>query len=191
MKLAHRLRAEHDAVMVGVGTVLADNPHLTVRLAPGQSPLRIVVDSTLRMPMASHVLVDGDARTLVATTPRAPDDRVAEVRHSGAEVVIVRHDASGHVDLPELMRQLRLRGVGSVLLEGGRQLITSAFRGRLVDRLVVCISPKLMGAGIEAVGDLGIDHLCDALIFEDSLFLHLEGDIIFDGRLAARDGVST
>lgn len=191
LKLAHRLRAEHDAVMVGVGTVLADNPRLTVRLVPGQSPLRVVVDSTLRLPMAAHVLADGDARTLVATTSRSPADRVAAVRQSGADVLVVEHDAGGHVDLTELMRRLRLRGVGSVLLEGGRQLITTAFRERLVDRLVVCISPKVMGTGIEAVGDLGIDHLCDALVFEDSVFLQLEGDIIFDGRLTAKDRISS
>jgi riboflavin-specific deaminase-like protein len=186
LHLAHRLRADHEAIMVGVGTVLADDPRLTVRLVEGCSPLRVVVDSTLRLPMSANVLCDGAARTLVATTARAPHQRMDEVRRLGVEVLVMGQDGEGRVDLHDLLRRLYARGVGSMLLEGGRQLITSALRARLVDRLVVCISPKVMGTGIEAVGDLGVDWLGEALTFEESVFMNLEGDIIFDGRLATR-----
>jgi riboflavin biosynthesis pyrimidine reductase len=136
--------------------------------------------------MSANVLCDGTARTLVATTARAPHQRMDEVRRLGVEVLVMGQDGEGRVDLHDLLRRLYARGVGSMLLEGGRQLITSALRARLVDRLVVCISPKVMGTGIEAVGDLGVDWLGEALTFEESVFMNLEGDIIFDGRLATR-----
>jgi riboflavin-specific deaminase-like protein len=182
--LAHRLRAEHEAVMVGRGTVLADNPRLTVRLVPGRSPIRIVIDSTLRTPEHAHVLTDGAAPTLVATTARAPRDRVESLRLRGIEVAVLAEDEQGQVCLPELMRYLGERGIKTVLVEGGRGLITGLLRQRLVDRLIVCIAPKIVGAGIEAIGDLGIDTMDGALTFTQSSVTTLGEDIIFDGQVA-------
>lgn len=185
LRLAHRLRAEHDAVMVGTGTVLADNPRLTVRLVDGPSPLRVIVDSALRLPLDCNVLCDGAAPTLVATTSRAPEERMAAVLSRGAELLVVSADDEGRVDLRELLGELSSRGVATVLLEGGRQLITTALRARLVDRLVVCISPMVMGTGIEAVGDLGIDCLSETLTFANTSFDRLGDDLIFEGLVAA------
>lgn len=183
LRLAHELRAQHDAVLVGVGTVLADNPRLTVRLAPGVSPVRIVIDSALRIPLDAHLLVDGAAPTIVATTDRAPPDRIRRVRNQGAETLLVDRDHSGRVDLQDLLRRLGARGISTVLIEGGSAVITSAFRTRTVDRLVVCIAPKLIGDGIPAVGDLEIARMDDALRFVEVSFTSLEEDVIFDGRL--------
>jgi riboflavin-specific deaminase-like protein len=183
LRLAHELRASHQAVLVGVGTILADNPRLTVRLAAGRSPRRIVVDSTLRLPLDAHVLTDGAAETLLATTARAPEGRLRTVRRCGAEVLVVGQDRAGCVDLGDLLRRLARLGVSSVLLEGGRGLITSALRERLVDRLVVCIAPKVIGSGIEAVGDLDIRRLGEALTFARASFTALGQDVIFDGYL--------
>jgi riboflavin-specific deaminase-like protein len=170
--------------MVGVGTVLADNPRLTVRLVPGPSPARVVVDSTLRIPLDANVLVDGAARTVIATTKRAPEERIQALRAAGAEVLVVEADCSGGVDLAELLVRLAGLGLRSVLLEGGQRLITSALARGLVDRLVVCIALKVIGAGIEAVGDLHIRRISEALTFAESGFSRLEEDIIFDGRFA-------
>jgi riboflavin-specific deaminase-like protein len=180
LKLAHKLRAEHAAVLVGVGTVIADDPRLTVRLVPGASPLRVVLDSTLRLPLTCNLLTDGAAPSLVLTTSRAAPDRVAAVRSLGADVQLVPAAADGRVDVRCAIEQL---GVPSLLIEGGGGIITSALRQRLVQRLVVCISPKLIGAGIEAVSDLGIEKLRDALTFESSTFTPMEEDVIFDGTV--------
>jgi 5-amino-6-(5-phosphoribosylamino)uracil reductase/diaminohydroxyphosphoribosylaminopyrimidine deaminase/5-amino-6-(5-phosphoribosylamino)uracil reductase len=184
LRLAHELRAAHQAVMVGIGTALVDNPQLTVRLVPGRSPLRIVADSTLRLPLDSHLCCDGAARTLIATTNRAPRERIEAARAAGAEVVVAEQDGAGRVDLRDLFRRLAERNVESLLIEGGGRLITSALQQRLVDRLVVCIAPKLIGAGVEAVGDLSILRLSDAMTFTRSSFTPLGEDIIFDGQLA-------
>lgn len=181
LRLAHQLRVAHGAVMVGIGTVLVDNPRLTVRHVPGNSPLRVIVDSGLRIPLDASVLTDGAAPTLIATSERASKERAAEVRRPGVDVVTLGHDDTGRVRLEELLEYLAGRGVRSVLIEGGRSLITSALQGWLVDRLVVCISPKLLGEGIDAVGDLGIQRLSDALTFDRSRFIPLGEDLIFDG----------
>jgi 3,4-dihydroxy 2-butanone 4-phosphate synthase/GTP cyclohydrolase II len=186
LRLAHELRAAHDAVLVGIGTVLADDPKLTVRLVPGDSPVRVVVDSQLRIPPDANVLRAADARTIIATTPLASEERAAAIRARGADVLRVKADADGHVDLRELLARLRADGVRSVLIEGGRGIITAALRERLVDRLTVCIAPKVIGEGITAVGDLHIDRLRDAMTFERAGFVAYGGDVVFYGEPAAR-----
>jgi diaminohydroxyphosphoribosylaminopyrimidine deaminase / 5-amino-6-(5-phosphoribosylamino)uracil reductase len=189
--LAHRLRASHAAVLVGVGTVVADNPRLTVRLVPGGSPLRVVADSTLRLPPTANVLTDGAARTVIATTDRAPEARVAEMRGLGTEVLVVGRDAEGRVDLGKLLAKLLEMDVTSVLVEGGRGIITTALRERLVQRAIICIAPKILGAGVEAVGDLSICRLADALTFAEASFTPLGEDLIFDGWLDRASGAET
>ena len=180
LRLAHRLRAEHTVVLVGIGTVLADNPRLTVRLVAGASPRRVVVDSTLRLPLDCHLLADGAAPTLVATTERAAPERVAAVRATGADVLVLTPTEDGRVDLKRLLERFQ---TDSVLIEGGGGIITSALQQHLAQRLVVCIAPRVIGAGIEAVGDLHTERLRDALAFHSSSFTLLEDDVIFDGQL--------
>lgn len=182
LELAHGLRATHAAVMVGVGTVLADDPRLTVRHVPGPDPLRVVVDSTLRLPLDAHVLAEHPERTIIATTARAPQRRIAAIRTRGANVITVSEDAQGRVDLAETARRLKALGVASLLVEGGAAVITSALRAALVDRLVVCIAPKVVGAGIEAIGNLDILRLSEALTFRQARFTSLGDDVIFDGE---------
>ena len=186
LRLAHELRAAHDAVLVGIGTVLTDDPKLTVRLVPGRSPVRVVVDSRLRVPPDANVLAPEDARTIVATTARAAEERAAAIRRRGAEVLRVDADPDGHVDLRDLLARLRSDGIRSLLIEGGRGIITSALRGCLVDRLTVCIAPKVIGEGIAAVGDLHIDRLRDAITFERAGFIACGGDVVFYGEPAVR-----
>jgi diaminohydroxyphosphoribosylaminopyrimidine deaminase / 5-amino-6-(5-phosphoribosylamino)uracil reductase len=185
-RLQHRLRATHDAVLVGVGTALADDPRLTVRLVEGRSPLRVVVDSTLRIPLGSKLLTDGAAPTLIATTARARPETVAAVTALGAEVVTLPCDVCGRVDLKALFDHLAGRGVESLMIEGGGDVITSVLRERLVDRLVVAIAPKLIGRGVDAVHDLDIRRMGDALTFADARFEPLGQDVIFEGTVVYR-----
>jgi riboflavin-specific deaminase-like protein len=187
LRLAHQLRAEHAAVLVGRGTVQADNPRLTVRLVDGPSPRRVVVDSQLRLPLTTNLLVDGAAPTCVATTRAAPPERVQAVRERGADVLVVEADGHGQVDLRRLLACLAAEyGLDSVLIEGGGGVITSALRQGVVERLVVCIAARLIGAGVAAVGDLGVTRLQDAPGFSQARFTLLEEDVIFEGQLAVR-----
>lgn len=185
VRYAHQLRAEHDAIMVGIGTLLADNPRLTVRHVPGRSPLRVVVDSSLRTPLDAAVLANGAAAgtVLAIAMQRADPARVATVRALGATVLELPADAAGHTDLQALLAALAERGIGSVMVEGGAGLITALLRERLATRAAVCVAPAIMGAGLEAVGELGVRDLAHMLRLE-GVTLHQYGpDVIFDGRL--------
>ena len=181
---AHEMRASHDAVMIGVGTACADDPRLTVRYAPGDDPLRVVVDSSLRLPPTAAVLANRAATgTVLAVTGRAPKARCEEVRALGARVLELPEDASGRVDLTTLMAVLREGGVRSVMVEGGAALITSLLYARLVDRLAVCVAPKILGRGMEAIGDLGICELVDSIALVDLSVTTLGSDLILDARV--------
>src|SRR5205085_3519556 len=133
------------AIMIGIGTVLADDPQLNVRLVSGSDPLRVIVDSLLRTPLAARVLAGGAARhTLMATSALADRARREAVEQLGAQIVTLpTHPGSSWLDLALLLSGLKARGVQSVLVEGGSCIITSLLAQRLVDRLIVAIAPKL------------------------------------------------
>jgi len=180
--VAHRLRAEHDAIMVGVGTILSDDPLLTVRLAQGTDPLRVVVDSALRTPLTARVLTSDTAHTVLATTDAAPPQRVTAVCGLGARVYRLPK-REGRVDLPALLHALAAEGIQSVLVEGGAGLVTELLRLRCADRVAIFIAPKLTGAGIEAVGDLGTRTIGDALTFAEPSVDTIGQDILFRGYI--------
>ncbi len=190
LRFAHKLRAEHDAVAVGAGTACKDDPRLTVRLVPGKDPLRVVVDSSLRTPLSAALLADGAAEgTVLAVTERASEGRCEEALSLGATVIKVPANAAGRVDLRVLLSELYSSlGVRSVMVEGGAALITSFLHDRLVDRLAVCIAPKILGRGIEAVGDLGISDLSDSLILADTSVTPYGVDLVLDSRVEYPDG---
>jgi diaminohydroxyphosphoribosylaminopyrimidine deaminase/5-amino-6-(5-phosphoribosylamino)uracil reductase len=184
-RFAHQLRREHDAIMVGIGTVLADDPQLSVRLVRGRDPLRIVVDTSLRIPIAARVLADHAAsHTLIVTSEAAEISREQEIASRGAEVLRLPADTvhSG-VNIERLLEALARRGIASVLVEGGKGMITSLLAAHAVDRLVAVIAPKIIGKGIEAIGDLGITRLDDAIVFSSVKTRKLGPDTVFDGRL--------
>lgn len=180
---AHQLRAAHDVVLVGVGTVIADDPLLTVRLAPGRSPSRAILDSQLRIPIGSKVLVEAPETTIVVTSERATIDRQNALRNLGVSIVVVPADTDGRVNLPAALRCLRDRGLDSVLVEGGSETITSFLRHGLVTRLSVCIAPIVVGTGIPAVGDLGIRRLGNAQRFRSATWRHFGDEVVLEAEL--------
>jgi 5-amino-6-(5-phosphoribosylamino)uracil reductase/diaminohydroxyphosphoribosylaminopyrimidine deaminase/5-amino-6-(5-phosphoribosylamino)uracil reductase len=180
---AHTLRAQHDALLVGVGTVLRDNPRLTVRLVAGRNPLRVVADSALRTPPTAAVFDSPGATWLAAVGPVDPARQQA-LEARGARVLALPAGPDGRVDPLWLLDALARERVRSVLVEGGAALITTLLRERLVHRLVVCVAPKVLGSGVEAIGDLGIARLAEALTFRRSVFRPSGADVLFEGDLA-------
>lgn len=184
LKFAHQLRAEHDAILVGIGTVLKDNPTLTVRRVRGRNPLRVVVDSALAIALEANVLQNiSQTPTLIATTKTASDPYFQKLAAAGAELVTVEADERNHVHLKQLLKILAARNISSVLIEGGAQIITSALQDNLVNRLVTVIAPKIIGKGIEAIGDLHIHDLKEAKLLSVKRVTKKGMDLIMDSRL--------
>jgi 3,4-dihydroxy 2-butanone 4-phosphate synthase/GTP cyclohydrolase II len=160
-RVAHAMRAGCDAVLVGARTMLQDDPQLTVRMVPGASPMRVVLDSTLRTPATAKVLSD-DAATLILCRPGADAARQRELAATG---VMVREVAGGPdgLRITDVLRLLRSLGVASLLVEGGGRVITSMLQASAVDRVVVSVSPTIIGAGVEAVGPLGVSRVSEGI----------------------------
>jgi GTP cyclohydrolase II len=153
--LTHKLRAAHDAILVGIGTLLADNPRLTVRLVEGKNPQPVVVDSRLRFPLDASLLQDHPLSPWIATTDQADDDRQRELETAGARVLRLPAQANGQVHLARLLEQLGELGLNSLMVEGGAGIITSFLSERLVDFLVLTVVPTLVG-GLHAVDNLEV-----------------------------------
>ncbi len=163
--LVHRLRATCKAIMVGVGTVIADDPRLTVRHVTGNDPLRIVVDSHLRTPEHAALLsADLAPGTLIATTESAPEHQ-ARFLARGMELVVCK-SCDGKVDLGDLWDKLGTRGIQSLLLEGGSRLAGEALKRGLINECVFFYAPKVVGAdGISPFGISGSTTMAEAIPF--------------------------
>ena len=184
LRLAHKLRSVHDGVLVGVGTVLVDDPSLTVRLVKGKNPQRVIVDGRLRIPLKAKVLNDEAVdKTTIVTTEGANRKKAQSLKHLGAEILWAAKNYRGEVDMNDLLEKLGRMGVTSVLVEGGSQIITSFLRERLADKIVLVVAPKLIGEGIEAVGNLEIRDLREALRISRMKTRRLGDDIVIEGYL--------
>lgn len=188
----HRLRHRYDAVLVGVNTVLADNPSLTARLPEGRGrdPVRIVLDSSARTPPDARIITQESlASTIIAVTEEAAEERVTALSRAGAQIVVTPA-RKGRVDLAWLMKELAAREITSVLIEGGGEVHASALSAGIVDKVVFFIAPKIIG-GKEApgpVGGCGADRLAGAVTLRDVSVSRLGEDILVEGYVRAGNG---
>lgn len=181
---SHRLRSSNDAVLVGVNTILKDNPLLTARLVQGKNPLRVIVDSRLRTPLNARIIRDiKSAPVLIATTRKAPLKRMRQFKKKGVDIAIIVEDKQGEVDFKRLIRALSKRGVKSMLVEGGSRVLTSFLKNKLADRLIVFVAPKIMGRGIEAVGDLSVVEVARCIRLKLNRVKNIDGDLICTASL--------
>ncbi len=167
---AHLLRATHDAILVGTGTVIADDPQLTCRL-PGlgeRSPVRVALDRRLRIPPGARLIAEArHTPTWVVTLNSADPARQQALRDAGVEIIAAEPDAAGHIDLAQALGLLGARGLTRLLVEGGGHLAAALLRAGPVDRLVWLHAPLLLGGdAMPAIAALGLDALADAPAFE-------------------------
>jgi diaminohydroxyphosphoribosylaminopyrimidine deaminase / 5-amino-6-(5-phosphoribosylamino)uracil reductase len=180
---AHVLRHEHDAVLVGIDTVLADDPQLSVRL-PGRwkQPARIVLDSRGRLPLSAKLLCDTEtAPVFVATAEAMPPERRAALEACGARI-LQTSSGDGRVNLPELWRQLYDCDIYSVLIEGGAHVVGAALASRTVDKVVFFVAPLIIGGdGMSAIAGFGVQKLADAHRLHDVHIEQLNDDVMISG----------
>jgi diaminohydroxyphosphoribosylaminopyrimidine deaminase/5-amino-6-(5-phosphoribosylamino)uracil reductase len=186
----HKLRDRYDSILVGIGTVLADDPSLTVRLPDGmgKNPIRIIVDSKARAPLTSKVVCDGAAHTIIAVTAKADIQHIKELEDAGAEVLIVNDGEQ--VDMKRLFALLGQRDISSVFVEGGSTINYSLLENHLADKMYAFIAPKLIGGrkALTSVGGAGIASLNEAVLLERVSTEMLEEDILISGYFKKTGG---
>lgn len=182
----HALRSISDAVMVGVGTVFADDPLLTSRIKGGRDPRRVIVDSTLRMPLQAKVFHAGSSAGTIVATCSADTSRIGAVESLGAEVLRCRN-LNGRVDLHDLMTLLGGMGVQSILLEGGAQLAGALLHARLIDRCIFFYAPRLLGGdGTGLFAGAAVERMADAIPMENISVKRCGDDIMIEGEPSYR-----
>ena len=177
----HQLRSEVDAVMVGLNTVLRDNPELTPRLVKGKDPMKIVVDSRLKIPKSCNLMKD-PSKLIIATTGKAPKSAIKKFQQKGINVLISKLK-NGFVDLEDLMRQLGKHEITSIMIEGGSQLNSSAIKEGIVDKALIFTAPKIIGNGIGAIGSLGIKKINKAINLKNPVCRKIGRDVLIEGYL--------
>lgn len=181
----YKLRDIYDGIMVGINTVIEDNPMLTARVDGGKNPIRIVVDSNLKININANVVQDKSAKTIVATTDKADKDKILKLQAQNVDVIVVDKDENDKVDIEKLLNILGQQNICSILVEGGATLSGSFVAKKLVDKVYFFIAPKIIG-GKEAktpVAGTGILNLQEALALKDIQIEKLEEDILIIGRV--------
>jgi 2,5-diamino-6-(ribosylamino)-4(3H)-pyrimidinone 5'-phosphate reductase len=169
----HKLRASVDAIVVGISTILADDPRLTVRLVKGKNPVRVVVDSRGRIPIDSQIMRTASrVMTIIAVTDQAPEEKILKLREMGAQVLVISEGKKGQsaavphgVNLKLLFRKLEKMGMEKILVEGGGELNWSLFHLWLVDEMTITIAPKIAGGRLATTlveGD-GFDEIAQSI----------------------------
>jgi diaminohydroxyphosphoribosylaminopyrimidine deaminase/5-amino-6-(5-phosphoribosylamino)uracil reductase len=181
---AHELRAEADAVMVGVGTVLADDPRLTVRHVDGANPLRVVLDTTLRTPTDARLVTSADQAPLLLVHAGAADEALSRFAGiPGVETLRCAAGDDGRVDLNDLARKLGERGVLSLLVEGGGRVHGALIEAGLADRLALFVAPKVLGGGVPWAALTARASLDEAIVVEELAVETIGDDLLLRGRI--------
>ena len=180
----HRLRASVDAILVGINTVLKDDPKLTVRLPKIQaSPWRIILDSHLKIPVSSKILNDSFVSKTMIVTLENNNEKMDALRQKGAVVITVQEE-NGKIALKPLLEGLGSDGIISLMVEGGASTNTSFLKSRLVDQLDYFFAPRILGGeGLSSIAPLGLGDLDHALSFKDFRFEKVGNDFLFEGFL--------
>jgi diaminohydroxyphosphoribosylaminopyrimidine deaminase/5-amino-6-(5-phosphoribosylamino)uracil reductase len=173
---AHKMRAHMDAIVVGAGTVMADDPRLDVRLVRGPNPKPFIVDGKLRTTPGACVF--SERQGVLLTGKSAPVERLEEFRRAQIEVWAF-DDIDGVIDLQAVVARAGEQGIMSMLVEGGRTLAAAALRDRIVDEVVVYVAPLVIGEGVSAIGDLGVDRLAQAIHLDEVRTRRLGADLLY------------
>jgi diaminohydroxyphosphoribosylaminopyrimidine deaminase/5-amino-6-(5-phosphoribosylamino)uracil reductase len=178
----HKMRREVDAILTGIGTVVKDNPSLDCRISRGKNPYRIIVDSSLRIPLSSKVLRHNDGRTIIATTSRASDKKINAILNGENQILVIKQK-KGRVDLKKLMKELGKLEISSLLIEGGASISASALSAGIIDKVMFFSAPKIIGGidSIPSVGGSSPARLSSAIELKDLKVTAYGRDFLIEG----------
>jgi len=181
----HRMRDHTDAILVGINTVLRDDPWLTARIEGGRDPIRVIADSNLRVPLAARVITQrSSARTVIATLATAPIKKIKQLQDLGIEVLSVK-STDGRVDLRDLMKKLGKMDIMSLLIEGGAEIHASALKAGIVDKVVLFIAPFLMTGkdSLCSIGGISPSKLSGMIKLADVTMRFVGQDMMIEGYI--------
>lgn len=184
-RYVHKIRGQIDGIMVGINTVLQDDPLLTCRIGGGRNPKRIIIDANALLPLDSRLVKSiHEGEVFVVTQKNAPHERIKKLRHSGCEIIQTENN-NGRVHLKELLQRLGFMQLTNLLVEGGSSLVTSFIDERLADKVMVFIAPVIIGgrgAKSPVLGN-GIDKIDDARRLYDVTIQTISSDVLIAGSL--------
>ncbi len=188
LTLAHELRRDNDAILVGINTVITDDPELSCRLPDCASPVRVVFDTRLRIPILSKICRTADMYRTIVLTASTDDKKTKNLERIGIDVHRVSTRRDGSLSVDAAVDLLETESLENIFVEGGAGLITSFLRAGIVDRMLIVTAPMIIGSGIEAVGELGIRDLAHALIPTASEHKVIGADLVWDLRFETKTG---
>ncbi|MEK6869510.1 MAG: bifunctional diaminohydroxyphosphoribosylaminopyrimidine deaminase/5-amino-6-(5-phosphoribosylamino)uracil reductase RibD [Nanoarchaeota archaeon] len=180
-KYVHQLRNDVDAVMVGINTVARDNPLLDSRLVKGKNPIKVIVDSSLKISERAKVLKDPN-KVIIATTSKAQKSKIEKLQHKGVRVIVLK-PKKGLVDLNELMKELGKSEIALVMIEGGAELSGNAIKEGIVDKVLIFTAPKIIGNGLGPIKNLGIKKVDKAINLKNVSTRKIGKDLLVEGNL--------
>jgi len=180
-KHVHQIRNDVDAILVGINTITRDDPLLDSRLVKGKNPIKVIVDSSLKISENAKVLKD-PGKVIIATTSKAPKKKIDRLHQKGTTIIILKAK-SGLVDLKELMKELGKAEISSVMIEGGAELAGNAIKEGVVDKVMMFSAPKLIGNGLAPIKNLNIKSVKKAINLKNITSMQIGNDFLVEGYI--------
>lgn len=187
--IVHRLRATYDAIIVGAGTIHADDPSLTVRNVRGRNPIRVIIDGNFSSKIGSKVFLDPTARTIVFISKRSARKQARKkerLERIGVTIIPLATNSTGNISIKSILAELGSMNIASVMVEGGAAVFTQFVREQLADKIYCFVGSKIYGQGLDAFSSLSTGKVGDEIRITDLSLMNVSGDILIEGYLHNR-----